>query len=530
MSVELERRGATSVLVNWGNDGDPGDGLYDDTTEDLQRSPALIVEVGRDAARTSGRPRSATASGMWRNQHRRYSAENVASPLRGDLQPGRRVWITKEIGDDTITMADPVATMADPQVLMSGLSTARLFTGALNQPEELYGPGPNKRWIQWSAVGALEKLARADNITLGLLTSITTGELAQLVLDEAGLTADEYVLDQEMVENGRLLDWVVVDDRQPFQILMDIWASEGPTAAFYEDQYGRAVLEGNTYLFLTDRANTVQATYYASADDGLSFVGLKPTPSYQQIVNVVVFQSEQRAAQSTQQVAEYSGSLNLTAAEARTIILRSNDPLSAFTTPVLTTDYTVTGTALASVTATALGAFAVAITFTAGAGSATVGAPAGGSGPRLRGQPFTQVGTLDVPPTVDASASQAEFGKRALLSTIPRPLPGLNPTDLAAVADAWILAYQDNRPAFEVTLVNKSGLLLHEILSRRVSDLIEVIDPTESGSSKQLTIHSIRHEIGGDQEHRVTFGCEARIDQTWARYDVGRFDVDRYGQ
>lgn len=529
MGYTPSRIGTTSVLVNWENTGDPGDGAYDDTTADVQREPALIIESGRDSDRTFGRPRISLASGRWRNSHRRYSRENVDSPLRGDLKTGRRVWVNKEIGDDVL-MADTVVTMADPSALMAGRETQRLFTGRLDVPKESYGPGPNKRWVEWRAIGAMAKLQAAANVTIPLQLSITTGALAVLILAAAGLASTEYVVDQEMIDDGRVLTWAVVDDRPPFEALIDVWASEGPTAAFYEDVYGRAVLEGNTYLFLTDRCNTVQATFYADAADGPSFVGLTPLPRDETIVNDVTFQAELRATATTQQVWEYSGSISLAAAEAVTVIARSENPLVAITTPVLTTDYTVTGTALASVTATVLSSYTVAITFTAGAGSATVGPPAGGNGPRLRGQPLSLISTVEVVPTVDSSASQDEWGIRSLPSNVPRPMPGLNQTDMAAVADAWILAYQEGRPAYRITLVNKTGEQQRQMLARQVSDLIEIVDPTESGATMQLTIHSIRHEIHGDQLHYTTFGCEQRVEQTWARWDVGQFDVSRFGQ
>lgn len=417
MSYELPRRGTTSALVNWENTGDPGDGAYDDTTEDVQDSTPLVIESGRDAARAFGRPRANLSTWRWRNQHRRYSRENVDSPLRGDLKTGRRVWLNKEIGSD-VYMADTAVTMADPSALMSGRSTARLFTGTIDEPKELYGPGPRKRWIDMRALGALAKLQAAADITIGLQTTITTGAAAVLVLAAAGLTSDEYDVDQEAIDNGRVLDYWYVDRRSPLAVLIELWASEGPTAALYEDAYGRAVFEGNTYLFLNDRCNTVQATFYASSDDGPSFVGLTPLPRDETVVNDVTFTAEQRATQSTTQVAEYKGSLSLASAEVRTIILRSDNPLAAITTPQLTTDYTVTGTALASVTATILGAFAVAVTFTAGAGSATVGPYSGGNGPRVRGQPLTLVGTVEVGPNVDASDSQDEYDVRSLPSSL----------------------------------------------------------------------------------------------------------------
>jgi hypothetical protein len=529
MAYELARLGETSVLINWANDADPGAGAYDDTTADLLMAPPVLIEFGRDADRSFGRPRVALATWGWDNTARTYSRENTASPIRGDIRTGRRVWIQKAIGGG-ITMADTVVTMADPVAPMGGRPTTRLFTGTIDEPKEVYGPGPGRRSIVMRALGAMAHLQAADDVTIGLQAGITTGAFAVLILQAAGLTADEYVVDPEMISNGRTLDYAYADRERPFELLIRVWASEGPTAAFYEDAEGRAVLEGNSYLFLTTRCNTVQQTFYADPTAGPSFVGLVPLPRDETIVNDVVFQAEQRAVQATQQVWEYNGSIALSAAEAVTVIARVGDPLSAFTTPVLTTDYTVSGTALASVTAVALGALAVAITFTAGAGSATVGPPAGGNGPRLRGQPLALISTLDVTNNVDTSASQAENGVHSLPSSVPRPLPGVNPTDLAAIADAWALAYQDGRPAYQVTVVNRTGAIQWEQLARRVSDLIGIVDTTESGATMQLTIHSIRHEINGDQHHRTTFGCEQRIEQTWGRFDSGLYDTALYGQ
>lgn len=529
MSVEMSRIGPTTPLISWDGTG-AFDGAYDDGSADLSRTGPMVIEIGRDQARALGRPRANLASWRYRNQDRTYSSENVASPLQGSLLPGRPTRIEKTIGDATITMADALATMADEQVLMSGVSTARLFTGTADEPVEEYGPGPNRRYVAMQALGSLAKLLAVTTVSVALQTTITVGAAMVLLLTAAGLAADEYEIDQEAIDNGRILDWWYVDARAPFEVAIELWASTGPTAALYEDQYGRLIFEGDTYLFLTERCNTTQATYYANRDDGLWFTRLQVVPGAKQIVNDVRFRMEQRATQATTQVAELGASFDLAAAEAKTVIFRAEDPLVAHTTPVLTTDYTVTGTALASVTSTALGPKAVAVTFTAGAGAATVGPRAGGTGPRLRGEPLTVVGTVDVEPTVDASDSQAAYGVRSLPSSIA-PWPGLRPSEAAGVADAWVTTYQDNRPSFEITLVNSTGLLLREILARRVSDLIEVVDLYESGAVRQLTIHQIRHEITSDHEHRVTFGCEARIDQSlWGQYDVALYDVASYGQ
>lgn len=552
MVYTLPREGPAHPQVSWDGSGD-FDGTYDDLRDDLARGNAISIEIGRDQARALSRGRLNLATWTVKNQDRRYSKENSGSPLRGLLKPGRPAIIDAMVGSD-VTMGDAVATMGDPEALMGGLAAARLFTGQTDLPKEQYGPGPRKRWVRMRAIGALTKLRGSGPITIGYHATITTGAAMVLVWEAAGLTSDQYVVDQDAIDNGReLLHWYV-DVRDPWAVSEEIWATEGPTGALYEDQEGRANFEGANYLALTDRCQTIQQTFTTSeatresvtmgaADvtmgdqrvsmDGtqqsLTFIGLDAEDGYRQIVNDVSFRVEQRAQQSTQQVWEYSGSFALTSGEVRTIFASTTDPLAAITTPALTTDYTVTGTALASVTATALGAKTVAITFTAGAGSATVGPPVGGNGPRLRGQPVTLIGTIDAVPTIDVSDSQDEFGRRPLPSGVTI-WPCVAPATAAGIADAWVLTYSVERPTINVTIVNKSGRLLYQAVRRRISDLIHVVDPTESGVDLDLTIHSIRHEIHGDWLHYTTFGCEKRVEQEWAQFDIGQFDVDRFGQ
>ena len=552
MVYVLPREGPAHPQVSWDGSG-VFDGTYDDLRDDLARGTPITIEIGRDQARALSRGRLNLATWMVSNQDRRYSKENSGSPLRGQLKPGRPAIIDAMLGTD-VTMGDPVVTMGDPEALMGGLAAARLFTGSTDLPKELYGPGPRKRWVRMRAIGALTKLRGAGSITIGYQATITTGAAMVLVWEAAGLTSAEYVVDQDAIDNGRdLLHWYV-DNRDPWSVSEEIWATEGPTGALYEDQEGRANFEGSNYQTLTDRCQTIQQTFTTSeatresgtmgdADvtmgdarvsmDGtqrsLTFIGLDVEDGYRQIVNDVTFRVEQRAAQSTTQVWEYNGNIALTAAQVYTIIATTDDPLAAITTPALTTDYTVTGTALASVTATALGAKSVLITLTAGAGSATVGPRAGGNGIRLRGQPVTLIGSVDAVPTIDVSDSQSEFGRRPLPSDVTI-WPCVAPATAAGIADAWVLTYSVERPSITVTIVNKSGRLLHQATQRRISDLIHVVDPTESGVDLDLTIHSIKHEIHGDWLHYTTFGCEKRVESDWGLYDDAQYDVDRYGQ
>ena len=552
MVYELSRLGETHPLVSWDGSGD-FDGEYDDGRADLQTSPAVRIDRGRDGERAFGRPKAALATWRYRNQDRLYSAQNTASPLRGLLLPGRPCQIYKTIGDELATMDSTVVTMDDPEALMGGLDEVPLFTGVTDVPRELYGPGPRRRWLDMQAIGNLTRLQGVE-ITIALQTNITSGALMVLVFEAAGLTSAEYVVDASAISNGRIFAFYWVDGRDAFEVAIEVWRSEGPTAYLGEDGRGRIVFEGAEYRALTARSQTVQQTFTVTdvtrdsalmdspdvamddsrvAMDGtsasVSFVGLEYLSGLKQIVNDVGFEIDQRAAQSTQQVWEYSGAITLAASESRTIIARVNDPLVAITTPALTTDYTIGAGSLTSVTATQLGPLAVSITLVAGGSGATVNPPAGGVGLRLRAQPLTLVATLVARPTVDTSASQALYGVRSLPADV-KPWRGLRYDDGVGVADAWALAYRDDRPAVLLTIVNTSGRLLREELTRDVSDLIHVVDANESGLDLDLSIESIVHEIAGDWFHKVTFRCEKRIEQDWGLWDVARWDVDLWGQ
>jgi hypothetical protein len=528
--MALPRLGSTAVLVSWDGSGE-FDGAHDDVAGAILMDTTISVEVGRDQARALGRPQTAAAGWQLYNEDRTYSSEYSGSPLRGQLLPGRPAVVQDVLG--TSVLADASDVLADdPDVLAAGSESVRMFTGSTDEPKEQYGAAPSDRAVQMTAIGSLAKLRAADPVTLPIQTDITTGAAMALLLAAAGLTEDEYVIDQAVINDGRLMTYWWVDRRDPFSVAIELWATEGATAALYEDQDGRLNFEGSTYLSDTARSQEVQATFVGSPDseDDLWFTGLEIVPGYQQIVNDISIDLDIRAAAVTPEVVyEEKAAISLSAGETRTIFASVNDPLTAIVTPALTTDYTIGAGALVSVTLTVIGAVSVGITLVAGPAGATVNPPAGGTGLRLRAQPVTVLATQIAVPTVDLTESQATYGKQAL-DTALAPWRCLDPDDASGVADSWFLAYGDNRPVVNLTLVNATGEHLRQILQRRVSDLIHVDDLLGSGAQLDLTIQQIRHEITGEGRHVAILGCEKSISQDWARWDIDLWDTGRWGQ
>lgn len=514
-------------LISWDASGDY-DGDYDDVTDDAQSTPGVKIERGRDKARALGLPMASVLTETLRNVHRRYSAQNSGSPLYGQVKSGRPTYFATDV-EGSATMADPVVLMADASCTMSGGTVSRrLFTGTTEVPREKYGPGPNRRFVEINAIGGYARLSGVE-VTLGVQANKTTGELLVLVWEAAGLVDGvTYVIDQDMIDNGRTVPWFWADKADAAELTLVLLATEGPPAAVYEDAFGRAVAEGHNYRAITARSQTVQYELFASEDDGeLTFVGLEYEPGEEAIVNDVAFAFEVREPSFSQDLWYYDDTITLGAGGVLTLVATSDNPIVSFTTPTAGTDFILAAGTLASVTAVADGPFRVVITFTAGGGGATLD-PATSDGSRLRGVPLIVIETPTAEPSIDASDSQAEFGVRALPSNA-RPWPVLTQTVANAIADAYLLAYADERPVVWLTIVNSSGANLDFISRVEVSDLIHAYDPTESGTDLDLTVETLEHEILGKWLHRLRLGCEQRIEQDWARYDVDDYDEGLYG-
>lgn len=548
---ELGRIGRSILKVDWDYDLDFAD-ASDDISDDLWHGQTLVIERGLDQARALGRPLVPMMTGKLRNQEGTYSTEYSGSPIYGLLKPGRPIIFSHTLGGNVNvpTMDDAVVAMDDPEALMDGESEFRLFTGFVDVfPEE---PGRFFRRTGFRALGTIGRL-KGVYVTVAYNASITTGAAVVAVLQAAGLSSDEYVVDQDAIDNGRLMYHWYAYRREAWTLLEEIWATEGPPASLYEDKYGRWVFEGRNYFTLTERCQVVQHTFTDTTVqpgdetmdsttvamdsprvgmDGSTtadhYISLNYEPGYKYIVNDATIEITQKAVQSLQVVWLYNGSISLGAGESVTVFAKLNDPISTVTTPVSGTDYDATN-ALASINATIVGGTTVILSMTAGS-STVISGHGGAIGIAIRGTPVTTVTTLDAEPTVDASDSIAEYGVRS----IPGNLSiwrTLNEADAAGLADAYLLQYSQPRPIVNIKIQNRTPGILKQILSREINDRIHIIDQNGlSGVDLDVQIRTMRYIFQGNWLVGLELGCEKIVEQDWGLWDVAEWDVDVYGQ
>lgn len=539
----LPRTGAVIAKVDWDNDGDFTD-TYDDISSDLWHGDVLTINRGLDQARALGRPIVPLTTWRQRNQEGRYSTEYSGSPLHGLLKPGRPVIFEQELGD-AVTMDDADVAMDDAEALMGGLEAIRLFTGFTDEPAE--APGRFFRRVAMRALGASGQIKGAY-VTIGYQATITTGAAAVLVLTALGL--DTSKIDSDVITNGRaMLHWYAYR-REAWTLLEEIWATEGPPAAMYEDEYGLWNFEGRNYFTLQSRCQVAQHTFTdtsttSSAEEptmdsttvtmddpiiGIDgdvesdvFVALTYEPGYKYIVNDATIEVTQKVSSSTVTLWTYNGSLTLAASETVTIFAKVNDPVSSIVTPVSGTDFTAS-VALASISASVIGGTTIAIVLTATASGSVITGFGGATGIKVRGVQVTTSGSVNAEPTIDTSASQAEYGVRSLSETFPI-WRTLDPAVASGLCDAYVLHYQDPRPVVRVKIQNRTGKLLRQILTRKISDRIHILDVNGlSGIDLDVQIKTLTYTMQGEWLQSLEMGCEKVVEQDWALWDVTEWD------
>lgn len=525
MAYLLPAGGPVYVRVDWDNDGDY-DGTYEDVSADVL--PGVDAELGRDQGRILGGPKVPKGSFALTNESRRYAAEYSGSPLHGQLLPGRACVIGRTVGTTTVTMNDAVVTMNDPQALMAGQVDVPIITGRIEEPKESYGYG--QRTVHVGVYGTIQRLIDTK-ISIAYQPAVRTGNAIVQVLVAAGLAADEYVIDGSSQVSGRdMLHWYV-DDRPAWDVCREIWATEGPPAALYEDNLGRLNWEGRTYRATVPRFANVQRTF-TDTDATYWFADLEYEQAVDTVVNDMRVEVEQQILSATAVVVwEYGdGTFNLTAGAATTFVVSTDAPIVTPQVPQITTDYTVPIGALASVTLTQLGPRSVSVTFTAGGSATQVAPPAGADGWQLRALPLVSVSKTVADGTVNPFDSQSAYGVHAPPQEISSSIwRSLSAAEADGMIDGYLAGYPKPRAAVRMTLVGATGLLLLEILNRQVSDRIHITD-SWSGIDLDVSIEQITHQIDALGGHEAVFHCERIVELGWAQWDVDDWDEGIYGQ
>lgn len=526
MSASFDATSPVVVTVDWDDDGDYLDD-YEDVSDDVL--PGVTTERGRDLGRVYGAPKIPSGSFTLTNESRVYASPYSGGPLYGLLKPGRHCVMGRQIGNDVTTMSDSTATMDDADVLMGGSDVLPILTGRTEAPRETFGLG--RRMVEIDTYGLTQRLIDTK-ISITYQSAVTTGQAFLQVVLAVGLTADEYVLDLDAADNGRtLLHWYV-DDESAWDVMVQLWATEGPPAALYEDIYGRVVFEGRNYRTLTARSQEVQYTFQDVDSGDYWFTELEYSASYQNVINSMSINVEQReVGGSAVKVYEYGEIVNLGAGSVQTHVIRTQDVINGLQTPQVTTDYLVTAGSLASVVATLTGPREATIVWTASGSGAQI-SPIGSNttGYQVRALPVTTLATITASGTVDTSASQSAYGIKGPPSEISGAIwPAISEADANGLIDGYLLGYQEPRALVTMTAVGASGPLLSALLDLEISDRIHVND-VWSGTDLDLWVEQISHQIDSLQMHVVTVTGERIVEPDWGLWDEAIWDTDVYGQ
>lgn len=469
----------------------------EDATADLRLNPEVFIGRGRDQARQYSPPRAGVMEFSLDNPTGKYSSANAASPLAGQLLPGR---------------------LTDFKETYLGVDYP-LFRGFLEDPREL--PSDTQRMVHWTAVDGLAWL-RAAKVSTAMYTSVRTDQTIGYVLDAVGWPASLRVLDTGKTTLARW--WV--DGISAFDAIRDIVLSEGQGALFYVDAEGNLTFESRHYRLLTTRCVTVQATFRGAGAEPLYGQDFEYENGIRQVVNICTIPVRSYAVGSLGTI--WTGPTPITFGPSETKTYTVSTTADGFTGALDPTtgggDYTVTAGSITSATLNRSGGKTATLTVVAGSGGATI------TGLRVRGQTVT-ISTEDWSHTVDTSASQnpnSGYGPRAFPDEF---IPKWVPTSQEAVdyCNSVVQRYQQPVPRCRISVSNLTAERLIQALSRKISDRIHVTEAERAFVDDDFMIETITHEVSDGRNHKARFTCE-RVAAAQAFWILGDAVLGLLGQ
>lgn len=467
------------VEVDW-NDNDVFTDANEDITGDVLSSAGVETRRGRDfASQLTGRAVAGRFVAILRNDDGKYSPFNTASPLSGNLVPGRKVRVR------TTT------------------PTAMIWTGFLDRigPEKISGATLQRAMLE--ASGAIGKLS-GKTVNPAANAGALTGTLIGTVLDEAGWPAGDRTIDAGQTTTGR---WYI-EDKAALPAIRELEETE--MGFFHEGLAFDLIYEDRHHRLKADHL-TSQATFSDAAGAALPYVSIVERDPLREIFN---------EARTTIRPATVGALAVLWTLTGETPTLApgasreywANYPQAADTTGLYvdawttpdSTDITVTGVAFSDL-GISVSKFARSMKITITNNHATATATL--TLVRARGTPVTADDATTV--AAEDATSQSAYGERTFR------LAGkwlANTNKGQDLVDYIVSRYKDPLAVVSITLVNASDALLTEILTRKISDLITIVATSSQtgplGINETFFIEAIEHRISdGGKLHYATFHC-----------------------
>lgn len=477
------------LQVDWDDNG-----VFTGTGEDIAmaRVRGMRFRRGRDkASQLTGRSKGGSLTAILDNRSGDYSSFNAASPIAGNVLPGRvvRVLMSSTLQTDIV-----------------------IWRGHLSriQPQPLHG-GDNL--VTLEAHGPLAQI-NVNSMSLAMRTSELTNVTIGAILDEVGWPAGDRTLDTGKTTITRY----TADRKLPVTALQEIEAAE---AGFIWEGADGKINFDNRHSRLAGAALTSQATFSDAVAAARPYYQLQQADPMDSLFNIfsaaVVKYNVQAIATLWTLDQTGSDAPEIPAGGSFTWWAGYPNPgtadngawaVDAWTTPVATTDFTFNSaaggggtnvTADMALTATAFGN-TLKLVFTNN--HATLAAfvqtlKARGTA-ILKGDPVT----IRLEDTTSQTDHNVEREWPARTEYIPS----------VQEADDWarhhLSIYKDPIPMIKMTIVaNRDQNMLDEAISRDIGDRITLVaeNTADLAINSDFFIEAIEHNIRRDRYHLVSY-------------------------
>ena len=474
------------LQVDWENDGDwTGTG----ETIDMGRVRSIACSFGRDrASQLTGKCKAGTFRAVLDNRSGDYNPFNSSSPIYGNILPGRPVRLLgTSAGQDDQPIWQGFLTRITPQVFLGGDATATLeATGPLGQ-------------------------VNLDQIEVPMVTSQRTDQVVGDILDAAGWAAGARTLDTGKTTIATY--WKAATYTVP--ALQEVESTEG--GFLRESKDGKIVFDNRVHR-LAGAALTSQATYSDAPGAARVYSVLvqdDPLPHVFNIFSTSV-QTYTTASVAVLWTLSETGASSpmISVGVARTWIARyptessANNArgVNAWTTTAATTDMVANSAADGSGTNMTSD---IGISVSKSSETMEITLTNNGSVQayitklQARGTAVTADDPAEI--KVEDATSQTAYGKRtwpARTQYIP------STTEAVEWANYNVGLYKDPTAVLQMTyFANRDQNALDEMLDRDISDRVTVVaeNTADLAINRDFFIESVRHQIGADRTHRVTY-------------------------
>lgn len=489
--------------VDWNLDGD-----FSDTGEEVTGDEIgdVVISYGRDQDRQLSPAAIGTASIRLCNVSRTYSPENPASPLFGNLDPAR-----------------------DSKFEVTWASTVfPLFRGRIDDFD--VSAAYTDRTVSFTFLDGMA-LLQGFKLSTEVFSSLRTGEIIDIILDEAGWTGG-----RDLDVGATIVKYWWAEGTDALTAIQELIKSEGPPAVAYVGPDGTFFFHDRHHRLQNPASISSQATFAQASIDCASpaatgFSIAQPftyAHGWRDIVNSVSFEIQDRVpATSLQDVWTSEDTIVLTTGQSVDVDISASDPFINAVVPVQGIDFIKTGAGSVTVTLSRTSGASARITVMASGGGATVTAL------KLRARPIPVAKTVKI--IRQDTGSITAHGEKSY----PEQAPWANANDAGAIADVILLHYARRRPTVQLRAVTQNPAHFVQVLQRSIGDRLRIRND-ELGLNGDFFIERVTHTIqrfnqpGHPPVHSVVFGCEKEqdiianpftFDKRGAGFDDGTFDA-----